>query len=111
MRSDVLAPTQEIPDGTDVTYDIQPTTLSKNNLLISFLFFPHCLQFFKEATETYGKLQKQTEHIRNKFTCNKQTPLETLQDLLRDLEVMKNVESGFASHRRQVVCCKHASLN
>ncbi|XP_074507517.1 desmoplakin-A isoform X2 [Sebastes fasciatus] len=43
-------------------------------------------QFFKEANETYAKLQKEHETIRSKFTCDKQTPLESLTELLRNLE-------------------------
>ncbi|KAJ3595119.1 hypothetical protein NHX12_004424 [Muraenolepis orangiensis] len=56
-------------------------------------------QFFKDANETYGKLQRQHEHIRNKFTCDKQTPLETLQDLLRNLEREKE---RIMENKRQV---------
>lgn len=47
-------------------------------------------QFFKEANETYTKLQKEHESIRSKFTCTKNTPLETLTDLLKNLEVWKS---------------------
>ncbi|XP_066532557.1 desmoplakin-B isoform X2 [Hoplias malabaricus] len=43
-------------------------------------------QFFTEANETYNKLQKQHETIRKKFTCDKTTPLQNLQELLKDLE-------------------------
>ncbi|KAL6104618.1 dsp [Pungitius sinensis] len=46
-------------------------------------------QFFKEANETYAKLQKDHESIRNKFKCDKNTPLENLTELLRDLEMQK----------------------
>lgn len=53
--------------------------------------FCFCLpQFFKEANETYTKLQKEHESIRSKFTCNKTTPLENLADLLKNLEVWKS---------------------
>lgn len=53
--------------------------------------FCFCLpQFFKEANETYTKLQKEHESIRSKFTCNKNTPLENLSDLLKNLEVLKS---------------------
>lgn len=45
------------------------------------------LQFFKEANETYSKLQKEHETIRSKFTCDKNTPLENLIELLKNLEV------------------------
>lgn len=44
-------------------------------------------QFFKEANETYTKLQQEHEAIRSKFACNKNTPLESLADLLKILEV------------------------
>ncbi|XP_045061815.1 desmoplakin-like isoform X2 [Coregonus clupeaformis] len=43
-------------------------------------------QFFKEANETYSKLQKDHENIRKKFTCDKGTPLENLTELLKNLE-------------------------
>nr|XP_029498677.1 desmoplakin-like isoform X2 [Oncorhynchus nerka] len=43
-------------------------------------------QFFKEANETYSKLQKDHEIIRKKFTCDKGTPLENLTELLKNLE-------------------------
>ncbi|XP_055364405.1 desmoplakin-like isoform X3 [Betta splendens] len=43
-------------------------------------------QFFKEATETYNTLQKEHETVRKTFTCDKNTSLEDLQELLRGLE-------------------------
>ncbi|KAL7888727.1 hypothetical protein AOLI_G00037010 [Acnodon oligacanthus] len=43
-------------------------------------------QFFTEANETYSKLQRQHETIRKKFTCDKATPLQNLQELLKGLE-------------------------
>ncbi|XP_018532046.1 desmoplakin-A isoform X2 [Lates calcarifer] len=43
-------------------------------------------QFFKEANETYSKLQKQHETIRSKFTCDKNTHLDNLIELLKNLE-------------------------
>ncbi|XP_075954410.1 desmoplakin-A-like [Anarhichas minor] len=43
-------------------------------------------QFFKEANETYAKLQREHESIRNNFTCDKNTPLDNLTELLRNLE-------------------------
>ncbi|XP_040910691.1 desmoplakin [Toxotes jaculatrix] len=43
-------------------------------------------QFFKEANETYSKLQKEHETIRSKFTCDKNTPLDNLTELLKNLE-------------------------
>lgn len=45
------------------------------------------LQFFKEANETYAKLQKEHETIRSKFTCDKNTSLDNLVELLKNLEV------------------------
>lgn len=45
------------------------------------------LQFFKEANETYSKLQKEHETIRSKFLCDKNTSLENLVELLKNLEV------------------------
>lgn len=44
-------------------------------------------QFFKEANDTYVTLQKEHETVRKKFTCNKNTSLEDLLELLRGLEV------------------------
>ncbi|XP_033994130.1 desmoplakin-like [Trematomus bernacchii] len=46
-------------------------------------------QFFKEANETSAKLQKEHETIRSKFTCDKNTSLETLTELLSNLEKEK----------------------
>ncbi|CAL8309211.1 unnamed protein product [Lota lota] len=43
-------------------------------------------QFFKEANETYSTLQKEHETIRRKFTCDKNTSLESLLELLTGLE-------------------------
>ncbi|KAK2822454.1 hypothetical protein Q5P01_022519 [Channa striata] len=43
-------------------------------------------QFFKEATETNAKLQRDHENIRNRFNCDKNTPLENLSELLKNLE-------------------------
>ncbi|XP_076000743.1 desmoplakin-A isoform X2 [Genypterus blacodes] len=43
-------------------------------------------QFFKEASEVNSKLQKEHENIRSKFSCDKNTPLENLIDLLQNLE-------------------------
>ncbi|KAG7455178.1 hypothetical protein MATL_G00253790 [Megalops atlanticus] len=48
-------------------------------------------QFFKEANETYSKLQKEHEVIRKKFTCDKGTPLENLVELIKNLEREKEV--------------------
>ncbi|XP_035027450.2 desmoplakin isoform X2 [Hippoglossus stenolepis] len=43
-------------------------------------------QFFKEANETYMKLQKENETIRSKFGCDKSTPMDSLTELLKNLE-------------------------
>ncbi|KAL2097275.1 hypothetical protein ACEWY4_006482 [Coilia grayii] len=56
-------------------------------------------QFFKEASETYTKLQKEHDNIRKKFTCDKSTPLEGLTELLRNLEKEKE---RLMEHKRQV---------
>ncbi|XP_070700467.1 desmoplakin-A isoform X2 [Pempheris klunzingeri] len=56
-------------------------------------------QFFKEANETYAKLQKEHEIIRNKFTCDKNTPLENLTELLKNLEREKE---RVVENKRQV---------
>lgn len=49
-------------------------------------FYCH-LQFFKEANETYVKLQKEHETIRSKYICDKNTPMDNLCELLKNLEV------------------------
>ncbi|KAG9333836.1 hypothetical protein JZ751_010053 [Albula glossodonta] len=56
-------------------------------------------QFFKEANETNRKLQKENELIRKKFTCDKSTSLETLMELIRNLEREKEV---ILENKRQV---------
>ncbi|KAM8727266.1 desmoplakin-A isoform 2-T2 [Acanthopagrus schlegelii] len=56
-------------------------------------------QFFKEANETYSKLQKEHETIRSKFTCDKNTPLENLTELLKNLEREKE---RIVENKRQV---------
>ncbi|CAN9502822.1 unnamed protein product [Ophioblennius macclurei] len=56
-------------------------------------------QFFKDANETYAKLQKQHDTIRNKFTCDKNTPLENLSELLKNLEKEK---ARIMENKRQV---------
>ncbi|XP_070830129.1 desmoplakin-A isoform X3 [Chaetodon trifascialis] len=56
-------------------------------------------QFFKEANETYTKLQKEHETIRSKFTCDKNTPLESLTELLKNLEKEKE---RIVENKRQV---------
>nr|XP_046265317.1 desmoplakin-like isoform X1 [Scatophagus argus] len=56
-------------------------------------------QFFKEANETYAKLQREHETIRSKFTCDKNTSLENLTELLRNLEREKE---RILENKRQV---------
>ncbi|KAF4088598.1 hypothetical protein AMELA_G00056630 [Ameiurus melas] len=56
-------------------------------------------QFFREANETYTKLQKDDDNIRKKFACTKTTPLETLTELLKNLEKEKE---RLAENKRQV---------
>ncbi|XP_068604587.1 desmoplakin-A isoform X2 [Brachionichthys hirsutus] len=56
-------------------------------------------QFFKDANETYSKLQKEHETIRSKFTCNKNTTLESLVELLKNLEKHKE---RIVENKRQV---------
>ncbi|XP_035285600.1 desmoplakin isoform X1 [Anguilla anguilla] len=56
-------------------------------------------QFFKEANETYGKLQKEHENIRKKFTCDKGTSLEMLMELIKNLQKEKEV---IMENKRQV---------
>ncbi|XP_034558850.1 desmoplakin isoform X1 [Notolabrus celidotus] len=56
-------------------------------------------QFFKDANETYAKLQKEHETIRTKFICNKNTPIENLIELLKNLEKEKE---QIIEHKRQV---------
>nr|XP_029479376.1 desmoplakin-like isoform X2 [Oncorhynchus nerka] len=56
-------------------------------------------QFFKEANETYSKLQKEHENIRKKFTCDKGTSLENLTELLENLEREKET---IMENKRQV---------
>ncbi|XP_078141848.1 desmoplakin-B isoform X2 [Centroberyx gerrardi] len=56
-------------------------------------------QFFKEANETYSTLQKEHETVRKKFTCDKNTSLDNLLDLLRGLERKKE---RIMENKRQV---------
>uniref|UniRef100_H3C7U6 Desmoplakin b n=1 Tax=Tetraodon nigroviridis TaxID=99883 RepID=H3C7U6_TETNG len=56
-------------------------------------------QFFKEANDTYIKLQKEHETVRKKFTCNKNTSLEDLLQLLQRLERERERIKG---NKRQV---------
>ncbi|XP_015227441.1 PREDICTED: desmoplakin-like [Cyprinodon variegatus] len=43
-------------------------------------------QFFREANDTHKALQNQHEIIRKTFTCNKDTSMEDLKELLKGLE-------------------------
>uniref|UniRef100_A0A673K7I1 Desmoplakin-like n=1 Tax=Sinocyclocheilus rhinocerous TaxID=307959 RepID=A0A673K7I1_9TELE len=70
-------------------------------------------QFFKEANETYSRLQKDHESIRKKFTCDKNTPLENLTEMLKNLEKEKDriMESKrqvqtLVSKSKSIVCLK-----
>ncbi|KAG5849859.1 hypothetical protein ANANG_G00076170 [Anguilla anguilla] len=56
-------------------------------------------QFFKEANETYSNLQKEHENVRKKFTCDKNTPLDTLQEMIQNLEKEKE---RIMENKRQV---------
>ncbi|XP_030582832.1 desmoplakin-B isoform X1 [Archocentrus centrarchus] len=56
-------------------------------------------QFFKEANDTYSALQKQHETVRKNFTCDKNTSLENLQELLVNLEREKE---NILEKKRQV---------
>ncbi|XP_060940862.1 desmoplakin-A-like isoform X2 [Limanda limanda] len=56
-------------------------------------------QFFKEANDTYKKLQKENETIRSKFGCDKNTPLDSLTELLKTLEKEKE---RIMENKRQV---------
>ncbi|XP_060731394.1 desmoplakin-A isoform X2 [Tachysurus vachellii] len=66
------------------------------------------IQFFKEANETYTKLQKDDENIRQKFTCNKTTHLDTLTELLKNLEKEKE---RLMENKRQVQTLVNKSKN
>ncbi|CAL8394525.1 unnamed protein product [Boreogadus saida] len=63
-------------------------------------------QFFKEANETYGALQKEHETIRKKFTCDKDTSLDSLLALLAELEKEKE---KILENKRQVQHLVNAS--
>ncbi|KAM6948728.1 desmoplakin-A [Aplochiton taeniatus] len=56
-------------------------------------------QFFKEANETNGKLKRDHDSIRKTFTCDKNTPLENLAELLKNLEKEKE---RIMENKRQV---------
>ncbi|KAG1926657.1 desmoplakin isoform X1 [Pimephales promelas] len=70
-------------------------------------------QFFREATEVNTRLQKDHEVIRKKFPCDKTTPLETLTEMLKNLEKEKErmIESKrqvqtLVSKSKNIVCLK-----
>ncbi|XP_059358499.1 desmoplakin-A isoform X1 [Carassius carassius] len=70
-------------------------------------------QFFKEANETYTRLQKDHENIRKKFICDRNTPLENLTEMLKNLEKEKEriTESKrqvqtLVSKSKSIVCLK-----
>uniref|UniRef100_A0A3B3S4X3 Desmoplakin n=1 Tax=Paramormyrops kingsleyae TaxID=1676925 RepID=A0A3B3S4X3_9TELE len=65
-------------------------------------------QFFKEANETYGKLQDQHDTMRKKFMCDRVTSLETLQELLKNLEREKE---RLTENKRQVQLLVNKSKN
>uniref|UniRef100_A0AAY5KIX8 Desmoplakin b n=1 Tax=Esox lucius TaxID=8010 RepID=A0AAY5KIX8_ESOLU len=50
-------------------------------------------QFFKEANETYGKLQKQRDYISKTFTSDRNTPLDNLLERLKALEKERIMEN------------------
>ncbi|XP_051989669.1 desmoplakin-like isoform X2 [Xyrauchen texanus] len=70
-------------------------------------------QFFKEANETYTKLQSDHDGIRKKYTCDKTTPLENLTEMLKNLEkekerIFENKRQvqTLASKSKNIVCLK-----
>nr|XP_033936274.1 desmoplakin-like [Pseudochaenichthys georgianus] len=63
-------------------------------------------QFFKEANETYSKLQKEHETVRKNFICDKNTPLEDLGEILNGLEKEKEI---IMENKRQVQHLVHKS--
>ncbi|KAM9358192.1 desmoplakin-B [Symphorus nematophorus] len=65
-------------------------------------------QFFKEANETYSNLQKEHESVRKKFTCDKNTSLEDLLELLKGLEREKE---KIMENKRQVQHLVSSSRN
>ncbi|MEQ2313930.1 hypothetical protein AMECASPLE_006947, partial [Ameca splendens] len=56
-------------------------------------------QFFRDANDTYKALQKEHETIRKTFTCDKNTSLEDLKELLKSLELEKE---AITNHKSQV---------
>ncbi|XP_030630266.1 desmoplakin-A isoform X2 [Chanos chanos] len=70
-------------------------------------------QFFKEANETYSKLQRLHGVIRKSFICDKNTSLEDLLEMLKNLEREKEkiVENKrqvqtLVNKSKQIVCLK-----
>ncbi|XP_051555481.1 desmoplakin-like isoform X2 [Myxocyprinus asiaticus] len=70
-------------------------------------------QFFKEANETYTRLQRDHDSIRKKYTCDKNMPLENLTEMLKNLEKEKEriIESKrqvqtLVSKSKNIVCLK-----
>uniref|UniRef100_A0A3Q3XG16 Uncharacterized protein n=1 Tax=Mola mola TaxID=94237 RepID=A0A3Q3XG16_MOLML len=56
-------------------------------------------QFFKEANETYSNLQREHEKVRKQFTCDKNTSLDDLLELLKGLDKEKE---KIMENKRQV---------
>ncbi|XP_072244874.1 uncharacterized protein [Leuresthes tenuis] len=65
-------------------------------------------QFFKEAHDTYSALQQEKEMIQKSFTCDKNTSLEDLQELLASID-RKNEK--ITEHRQQVQHLVNMSRN
>ncbi|KAM9761643.1 desmoplakin-B isoform 2-T2 [Menidia menidia] len=65
-------------------------------------------QFFKEAHDTYGALQKEKEMIQKTFQCDKNTSLEDLQELLKGIERENN---RIVDYRQQVQHLVNRSRN
>ncbi|XP_034387214.1 desmoplakin-like isoform X2 [Cyclopterus lumpus] len=65
-------------------------------------------QFFKEANETYNILQKEHVAVRKKFTCDKNTSLDNLMELLSALEREKE---KIMENKRQVQHLVNMSKN
>nr|XP_046248698.1 desmoplakin-like isoform X1 [Scatophagus argus] len=65
-------------------------------------------QFFKEANETYSTLQREHETVRKKFTCDKNSSLDNLLELLKGLEWEKE---KIMENKRQVQHLVNSSKN
>ncbi|XP_070688404.1 desmoplakin-A-like [Pempheris klunzingeri] len=65
-------------------------------------------QFFKGANETYSALQREHETVRKKFTCDKNTSLEDLLELMKGLEREKE---KIMENKRQVQHLVNVSKN